>query len=559
MPLSKATVGLALCAVGAGAVLGHGLLPLLRQGALPAPGTAFALVRYEGWVHNLLAVQLFCCAVVAGIVRLGSRKSIGPSAQLALFHDGHALVGAALAVGLHGGAAAWPLAFMCVGRALVGAAQALRLRVGVASALVWAYAAIAVLVTNASEGAGAGYWCERLLGPSSALAPAAAALDAVRGVAPAHFTAGLAFRYTAMRFVSWALDTLSGRVVEATRSGAVERACAACTAAAAPESPRIAAVVPDSPVSSPAKVHATSRVGLASATWPAFFSYMLHVPTYLAGPLLTAADYYQQAAAASAGLKTAAPSLAGAAWWRAAARMAGCVAFAELLRRTFFADAAVQALLAQQPWQSWALGYCVLTALYAQSYVPWTFARLCSGALGIATADEVPLGFLASSTSPRTFWRSFHVSWYRWLCAYVYVPLGGSTAALAATLAVSTLLHGTHRRARRWAWLTWGAIQCGALLAERWMERRGTGPLSRLHPHLRAALAQCATQTTLLVQLPLGPSLPKFLACFHAVNLPFCVLNAARLAAAAKGGGRAGGGGKDALFQRRKPAKLAWE
>lgn len=69
MPLSKATVGLALCAVGAGAVLGHGLLPLLRQGALPAPGTAFALVRYEGWVHNLLAVQLFCCAVVAGIVR----------------------------------------------------------------------------------------------------------------------------------------------------------------------------------------------------------------------------------------------------------------------------------------------------------------------------------------------------------------------------------------------------------------------------------------------------------------------------------------------------------
>lgn len=61
------------------------------------------------------------------------------------------------------------------------------------------------------------------------------------------------------------------------------------------------------------------------------------------------------------------------------------------------------------------------------------------------------------------------------------------------------------------------------------------------------------------VQLPLGPSLPKFLACFHAVNLPFCVLNAARLAAAAKGGGRAGGGGKDALFQRRKPAKLAWE
>lgn len=32
-------------------------------------------------------------------------------------------------------------------------------------------------------------------------------------------------------------------------------------------------------------------------------------------------------------------------------------------------------------------------------------------------------------------------------------------------------------------------------------------------------------------QLPLGPSLPRFLLCFHAINLPFCTLNAARLAA----------------------------
>lgn len=34
------------------------------------------------------------------------------------------------------------------------------------------------------------------------------------------------------------------------------------------------------------------------------------------------------------------------------------------------------------------------------------------------------------------------------------------------------------------------------------------------------------------LQLPLGPSLPHFLACFHAINLPFLVLNSARLAAA---------------------------
>lgn len=39
------------------------------------------------------------------------------------------------------------------------------------------------------------------------------------------------------------------------------------------------------------------------------------------------------------------------------------------------------------------------------------------------------------------------------------------------------------------------------------------------HPHASAA------------QLPLGPSLPRFLLCFHAFNLPFMMLNAVRLEA----------------------------
>lgn len=77
-------------------------------------------------------------------------------------------------------------------------------------------------------------------------------------------------------------------------------------------------------------------------------------------------------------------------------------------------------------------------------------------------------------------------------------------------------------------------------------------------------------------QLPLGASLPAFLLCFHAVNLPFCVLNAARLAArgragkgddspgkrfaallSAKTAGKAGGkaGGKAAA----RAQKAAWE
>ena len=59
---------------------------------------------------------------------------------------------------------------------------------------------------------------------------------------------------------------------------------------------------------------------------------------------------------------------AGGNWWRSAARLAGFIVFLEALRRTFFSDHAVQALLAAQPWQAWAVGYCVLAALFGQSY-----------------------------------------------------------------------------------------------------------------------------------------------------------------------------------------------
>jgi hypothetical protein len=43
------------------------MLALLRPGT--SPGGFFALVRYEGWMGSLLAVQLFCCACLTGIVR----------------------------------------------------------------------------------------------------------------------------------------------------------------------------------------------------------------------------------------------------------------------------------------------------------------------------------------------------------------------------------------------------------------------------------------------------------------------------------------------------------
>jgi len=45
---------------------------------------------------------------------------------------------------------------------------------------------------------------------------------------------------------------------------------------------------------SPTKVHSVSTATLQSSSWAAFLSYALFPPTYLAGPIVTASDFYQQ-------------------------------------------------------------------------------------------------------------------------------------------------------------------------------------------------------------------------------------------------------------------------
>ena len=61
-------------------------------------------------------------------------------------------------------------------------------------------------------------------------------------------------------------------------------------------------------------------------------------------------------------------------------------------------------------------------------------------------------------------------------------------------------------------------------------------------------------------QLPLGPSLSRFLLCFHAVSLPFCVLNAARMAAKRAPGLASPQKQMLKTLSKGRPAgKLAWE
>lgn len=238
MAVHKATLCMSLVACCCGALLGA---QWSLQGV--AAGPSQALVRYTGWlsvaphvlVATLLAWGVTRCRQVhergralspAAAARrarppptlpppplpmacsLGGatgKTALGPNAQLNLFHDGNALLGCACCIALHGSGAAWPLLFAVAGRLLVTGCQTLRLRRGVAASAVWAYAAAALLLNSLSEGASAAHWCDALLGADTAARcmPLARAMDRFAGVAPVHYTVGLAFRYTLMRFVRW--------------------------------------------------------------------------------------------------------------------------------------------------------------------------------------------------------------------------------------------------------------------------------------------------------------------------------------------------------------------
>ncbi len=104
---------------------------------------------------------------------------------------------------------------------------------------------------------------------------------------------------------------------------------------------------------------------------------------------------------------------------------------------------------------------------------------------------EIPENFdrpyLASS--PRDFWRRWHISLSTWLRDYLYIPLGGNKGSESATrvnlfmtMALGGLWHGAS-----WMFLLWGAWHGGLLIAQRALASRGSG-LARLPLGLRRVL-----------------------------------------------------------------------
>lgn len=122
-------------------------------------------------------------------------------------------------------------------------------------------------------------------------------------------------------------------------------------------------------------------------------------------------------------------------------------------------------------------GGTALVALYAfafQIYCDFSgysnIARGCSKTMGFDLMVNFNLPYFA--TSPRDFWRRWHISLSTWLRDYLYIPLGGNRKGpwrtkvnLMLTMVLGGIWHGA-----AWTFVIWGAYHGVLLIAHRALE-----------------------------------------------------------------------------------------
>jgi alginate O-acetyltransferase complex protein AlgI len=115
------------------------------------------------------------------------------------------------------------------------------------------------------------------------------------------------------------------------------------------------------------------------------------------------------------------------------------------------------------------------------AYAVQIFADFC-GYTNIAIGVALLLGFRFpqnfdnpyTATSPRDFWRRWHMTLSRWLRDYLYIPLGGNRKGDLLTyrnLMIVMLLGGLWHGAG-WTFVFWGGLWGLALVGEHWLEQR---------------------------------------------------------------------------------------
>lgn len=195
--------------------------------------------------------------------------------------------------------------------------------------------------------------------------------------------------------------------------------------------------------------------------FPTFALFVSFFPQLVAGPIIRASDFLQQAGTA---LRQAMQPL----------RLAAPLFIFGLFKKVVVADqlGLIVDAVFQDP-AAFGSGdrWMAALAFSGQIYCDFSGYTDMALALGLLLGFRFPLNFKSPylALGPQDFWRRWHISLSSWLRDYVYIPLGGSRRgpprmyfALLLTMLVGGLWHGA-----AWTFVLWGAFHGTLLIVER--------------------------------------------------------------------------------------------
>ncbi|KAH3672698.1 hypothetical protein WICMUC_004104 [Wickerhamomyces mucosus] len=181
-----------------------------------------------------------------------------------------------------------------------------------------------------------------------------------------------------------------------------------------------------------------------------YIAYLTYAPLFIAGPILTFNDFYVQSIRTLPSINTKRNLIFGL-------RFLFCLLVMEFLLHFIYVVAISKtgAWENDTPFQISMIGLFNLNIVWLKLLIPWRFFRLWSLLDGIDPPENM-IRCMDNNYSALAFWKGWHRSYNKWVVKYIYIPLGGSSNRILASLAVFTFVaiwHDIELKLLVWGWL----------------------------------------------------------------------------------------------------------
>ncbi|KAI7865139.1 MBOAT, membrane-bound O-acyltransferase family-domain-containing protein [Spinellus fusiger] len=181
-----------------------------------------------------------------------------------------------------------------------------------------------------------------------------------------------------------------------------------------------------------------------------FLAYVLYMPLYMCGPIITYNNFISQIRYPSQNITTR-----GVAMY--ALRLSVVILVMEITLHFIYVVAISKAKAwdGDSAFQLSMIGYFNLLIIWMKLLIPWRFFRLWALMDGL-WPEENMVRCMSNNFSAQRFWKSWHRSFNLWTIRYIYIPLGGSKYMIYNIWIVFTFVavwHDIELKLFAWGWL----------------------------------------------------------------------------------------------------------